>query len=67
MEEIVWVVGKHLGIDGAWELQGVFTNKALAVSAIRHSNYFIAEFPLNQSMPDETVEWDVRYPLLEGL
>lgn len=59
----IWVVGKHLGRDSAWELNGVFTDKELAEKAILGPSYFIGKIPLNTAFTDSSVEWDVEYPL----
>ena len=49
-----------------WEFIGVFDTKDKAVDVCIYESYFIAPVKLNESFPDETVEWKgAYYPLLE--
>ena len=60
IETTMFLVGKYA--DGAaWEFQGVFVSKDLAVSACRTEQYFVAPVILNQQLPDDTREWPGCY------
>ena len=63
-KEVVWIVGKQINwyTEGSvWEIQGVFSNEALAVAACRTPLYFVGPLTLNESLPDETVVWEGCY------
>lgn len=66
-----WVCGKHVGNpeeQNKWEFIGVFDTKDKAVKACRFESYFIAPAKLNESFPNETVEWvGAYYPVAQSL
>lgn len=62
----LWIVGKDLGKEDAWEFQGVFDTEAAAILACRTDDYFIGPAQLNEALPDNSELWDgAYYPRLE--
>lgn len=62
----LWVVGKSLGVENAWEFAGVFEGEERAVAECRDRNYFIAPVIVNQTLPHERTEWvGLRWPVAE--
>lgn len=66
----LWIVGKltpekH---ERAFEFQGVFSSKDLAIKACRTPMYFIAPATLDVEVPDETLDWPgLVYPSMGEL
>jgi len=64
----LWVVGKYIQFyenkGSIWEFQGIFDSYEKALEACHTISYFIAPAILNESFPDETIEWEgLVYPL----
>lgn len=60
-----WIVGKYID-NGAWEFQGLFSSRALAIKACRNKSYFIAPATLDEAIVDTSEPWDgLVYPLAE--
>ena len=64
----LWVVGQYrFGNTGAivWDLQGVFSSKEKAVAACKADKWFAVKATLDQELPEDSVEQEVVWPLLE--
>lgn len=60
----VWLCGKVVKDGDMWNVQGVFTSEELAIAACRDEYYFIGPVVVDESLPDEPVEWPgAYYPL----
>ena len=67
MIQKLWIVGKWWYENAKWEFFGVFSTREKALLACRDKDYFIGSAILDESLPEEPVEWpDFCYPLLEN-
>jgi hypothetical protein len=64
----LWIVGKRLAGDDAWEFGGVFDSEEKAIAACHANNYFIGPIELNWVPPHERLpKWEGAYfPRLEA-
>jgi len=56
----LWVVGQYRAETDAgrvWDIQGVFSMREKAVAACRNRSYFLGPIKLNESLPEEMIEW----------
>lgn len=60
-EPNIWIVGKALNGDGAWEFQGAFTDKNEADNYAAQNGYFVGPAVIGQRMPEESMEWPGGY------
>lgn len=63
----LWIVGQNTAEDpyaeGAksWEFVGVYSSEHLAVDACGTERHFVGLVTLDDTLPDETVEWPHAY------
>ena len=68
-ETFCWVVGRREENQNSpveWHLQGIATEKKIALEMCRDQTYFVGPLPVNVSLPHDTMEWvGCYFPLLE--
>lgn len=59
----LWIVGRAVGTERAFEFQGVFSSEAIAVAACKDETYFIGPATLDEELPHETMtdNWPGSY------
>jgi hypothetical protein len=66
----LWLVGQFRAVTEsgtAWDFQGIFETRELAVAACRNRNYGVIPVLLNEEVPDEKHEFqECIYPLIEA-
>lgn len=60
----VWIVGKTVGSEGAWEFFGAFSSEDLAKAACSGPDFFMGPCALDEKLPDSSQPWpEGKYPL----
>jgi hypothetical protein len=60
----VYIVGRSLDEEDAWEFMGVFSEESKALACVRRWEDFIGTAEMDEDRGDETVPWPgAKYPM----
>ena len=58
----LWLVGRHVR-GNHWDVQGIFSDRALAIAACKNVRYFLFALDLDQELPEASATpFKLEYP-----